>query len=749
MAVLRHLPRHRPPVPAIVATSALLALVFAVCSVSTISLLPPKLKPQRLEVAGATTMVLVDLPGSAVTDPNASSFTFATLITRAHLLARLMATAPAIEYIGRRAGVAPEQIAAVAPITVGVPTALTDAGSEERAHQLLLAGDRYRIEAQSRTDSPIIDIYTQAPTVSAADSLADAAVAGLGDYLRVLGAGEGFGAGSLVRLDQLGPARGGVINAGAAPEIAALTFLFVFALSCTLLLVLSRLLPARIGATASRGASRLGPFPAPVPRAGVTLSMVGPTSLIGIPGPLAVPGPAGTLALHSWRLQLPFPRVGSHDGDWPRTTRVMPWMLAAFMAMLWLVPFDSIALKASLPIDLKFDRLVLPVIFVTWLLTLVAGGVNAPRIRVTKIHIAVGVFIALAFLSVLVNATSLNQSLELGTSIKQLPLLLAYLSLFFMVASVLRRSEIRPFLTYTLVLAVLCSVGMLVEYKTQYNVFFSLSSKLLPGIFTIATNTEGYSSDGGRLLTHGPTLHGLAAASILAMAVPIAVVRVMEAKRWHGRLLYWLLAGVLIAGVFATQKKTALIAPTAAILTLGCFRPRELLKIAPVAVMLAIVVLIVSPGTVDPVIRQFSSAQLNGGAPTTLDARASRYDAVRPDVFTHLALGRGYGSYQPLGHRILDSEMLLRLVEMGVLGLAAFLLLGASVVAAARAPIRSRHPTLAPPALAGAAAAVVFLVVATLFDSLSYPQVAYIFLYLAAFVAVIVKPPEGVMPPWR
>ena len=51
-------------------------------------------------------------------------------------------------------------------------------------------------------------------------------------------------------------------------------------------------------------------------------------------------------------------------GDWPRTTRVLPWMLAAMMAVVWLVPFNTIQLTASLPIDLKFDRLVLPVIFV-------------------------------------------------------------------------------------------------------------------------------------------------------------------------------------------------------------------------------------------------------------------------------------------------------------------------------------------------------------------------------------------------
>jgi hypothetical protein len=68
------------------------------------------------------------------------------------------------------------------------------------------------------------------------------------------------------------------------------------------------------------------------------------------------------------------PRAPTTAGDWPRTTRVLPWMLAAFIAVLWVVPFNSIGLTVSLPIDLHFDRLVLPIIAGTWLLTIAVGG---------------------------------------------------------------------------------------------------------------------------------------------------------------------------------------------------------------------------------------------------------------------------------------------------------------------------------------------------------------------------------------
>jgi len=50
-------------------------------------------------------------------------------------------------------------------------------------------------------------------------------------------------------------------------------------------------------------------------------------------------------------------------------------------------------------------------------------------------------------------------------------------------------------------------------------------------------------------------------------------------------------------------------------------------------------------------------------------------------------------------------------------------------------------------ALIGAAAAVCFVVVSSLFDVLGYPHVTYIFLYIAGLVAVVVQPPAP--PPLR
>jgi O-antigen ligase len=225
------------------------------------------------------------------------------------------------------------------------------------------------------------------------------------------------------------------------------------------------------------------------------------------------------------------------------------------------------------------------------------------------------------------------------------------------------------------------------------------------------------------------------------MALPIAVVGLLGTKRPKTRVLYVAAVCLLLAATFATVRKSAMLAPVSIFATLGYFRRRELLSLAPVGVVVAVVVSVLSPGAVHNTITQF--VEPNSGAAATTRDRVSDYDAIRPDVWTHLLFGRGYGSYDHYTYRVLDSEVLGRLVETGVIGLIVFLLIGASVVFSTRRTIAGRDPRYAGIALVGAAAGVCFIVVSTLFDVLAYPHITYIFLYLSALAAVVVhRAPE-------
>ena len=228
----------------------------------------------------------------------------------------------------------------------------------------------------------------------------------------------------------------------------------------------------------------------------------------------------------------------------------------------------------------------------------------------------------------------------------------------------------------------------------------------------------------------------LEAVAMLTLALPIALVRLIDAGSWRTRIMYALAACLLVAAVFATDRKSALVAPAAVVLTLVYFRRSALLKLAPLGLVVLVIAMVLSPGALSSIANQFTRSDAT--AVGTVSDRTSDYDAIRPDVWSHLALGRGYGSYNHESYRILDSEILSQTIETGVLGLVAFLSIPLVVLASARGVIASRDQTAASVGLVGAAIAVAFFMFATMFDVLSFPHVPYVFLYMAGLVAVVI-----------
>ena len=670
----------------------LLLLVLAISTIVAVACAKYNASGQ-LQMGVAATHVMIDYPEPSIVDRRALGQDISTLEKRAELYGRLMTTTPVLEAIARRMGIPGGQISGVARTTAAVPIPLTQPDSEVRASQIVDSSKPYRLELQSDPQEPILSIYTAAPSAEDAQRLADNAILGLQDFLKSFARKQAFPESELPRLRQLGEAHGSAAGGKAKIVIAVLTFVVTFSLTAAVLWLLVLLLRRR-----------RGPAPARPAR----------------------------------------PRFRD---DWPHTNRLLPWSLAAFITMLWLTPFDKVQLSIHTPIDMKLDRMTLPFVFLIWLLAFGAGERARPRLRPTLIHLAVGIFVAVAFLSVTLDARYLNQTLELMLSLKKLPLLLSYVSVFLILSTSIRPTEVRAFMSLILGLAVIVGLGIIWEYRFNTNVFSFVIQKVLPGPFVLnGDDTPGGGVDSlGRRGIVGPTAVGVEAVSVLALALPIVVVRLLSAHRRKERVLYGVAACILIAATFATGRKSGLLAPIAVILTLAYFRRRELLTLAPVGLVIAIVVTALSPGAVHGIISQFFRADSSSVA-TTSD-RTADYDAVRPDVWTHLLFGRGFGSYNHDSYRILDSEILSRTIETGVLGLLAFLFVGVSVVLATRSTIARRESPYAPIALIGAASAVCFITVSTLFDVLGFPHATYIFLTMAGLVSVVVG--KGVDPPPR
>lgn len=458
-----------------------------------------------------------------------------------------------------------------------------------------------------------------------------------------------------------------------------------------------------------------------------------------IPRPSGRPGPARLRDVPGDHTRHPVvPAKPKRSGDnWPHTNRVLPWLIACFIAMLWLIPFDTIQLTVSLPFDLHLDRIILPFVLLAWGLVFAGKRRGAIRFQLTPIHAAIGVFVLVAFLSVLVNGDALTHALLIKDTIKQLLLLCSYVAFFMVVTTTVRATEIRAFLNYTLILAVITALGTLVEFRFHYNPFYQLSGQIFPAsLFKVGqAYSSGLVDEIGRTVILGPGEVGLEVASMLAMAIPIAVVGLLHAETRKARILYGLAACAILAAGLSTDEKTSLVAPLIGIVSVIAFRPRFASRLLPLAVVMVIAAHALAPGALGSVTEQFSGSRL--GAVGTTQHRQDGYDAIRPLVWSNPVLGMGYGSYNGVLNRILDNQMLDNLINTGVVGEVVYVMMPLVVVGTAFPLIRRRRHIYSRDALAAGVCAIVFLTVSIIFDDMSFPHVPYIFLTSAAFVAVL------------
>ena len=431
------------------------------------------------------------------------------------------------------------------------------------------------------------------------------------------------------------------------------------------------------------------------------------------------------------RARAPRPVVSppaADGGDWPHTGRIMPWLLAAFVAMLWLVPFDSITLPVSLPFGLRLDRIFLGIILLAWIAAMLARPEARPFLkRMGWVDAVLLAFIGVAIVSVLVNAEMLAIQGEFTGAFKKVVLLAAYATFFYLVSSVLRPKEVAPFLKFVVVLACLTALGAIWEYRTGVSEFYTLANAI-PGI-----NVEQQPVDPqfGRELITGPTRHAIAIANMLAFALPVAVIGYMRSTT-H-RFWYGLATAIILCGAFATIRKTGALAPIAALFVIAAYRPRHLLRMAPLGIAIILVAnFVVAPGSVSRVKAQLVTFDDQ----KSVEGRREDRPALESDIRTKPLLGRGHGSFESDRHRVLDNEYLQRLVETGYVGRALYFLLIVAVALSAHRVARSRSPGASDAGLAVVACAVVFAVVSAFYDVMSFPQAPYLFFLLAALAVV-------------
>jgi hypothetical protein len=422
--------------------------------------------------------------------------------------------------------------------------------------------------------------------------------------------------------------------------------------------------------------------------------------------------------------------AAARAADWPRTTRLLPWLMFGFLAMIWVIPFDSVLLPAGLPVNLTLDRAFLIVLTIAWVLSDDPGQVREQRI--SRLHWAFGIFAAIAIISVLANSEALVRVGDIELAIKQLALLCSYVIFFALAASIIRASEVTKMITGLIAFATVTAVAVIVEYRFGINVFHEYIGPLFPGY--VRPPGIGTVDSIGRKQIFGPTVQPLATSVMLAMALPFALAWLLKATERRERIIYSIAVVLLIGGIMATQKKTSVIAPLVVIGVLTAYRPRGMKKLLPLAFVLLIVTHFTAPGALGGVIDQLSPHQATK-VNSTQD-RVSDYEAIEPDVAARPVVGRGYGSYDQIKHRILDNQYLTLAIGVGFLGIAAYLSIFILSFIAVHPIARFGGPDRGPPAVAVVAGLAVALVGGGILDFLSFPQLSYLFCLMVAIAYI-------------
>ena len=361
--------------------------------------------------------------------------------------------------------------------------------------------------------------------------------------------------------------------------------------------------------------------------------------------------------------------------DWPNTSRILPWCLAAFLAVLWFVPIDSIVLEVTLPIDATPDRVLLfGLIVVAVAFTATAARGRGPKFACGLPGLALIAFIVIAILSLVANAPRLASLEEFDSAAKRVGVLLIYAAFFFAAIALMRPSEVPRFAALVVGLASVTAVGVIYEYRSGTNLFFDWSSTLLPAGFDVGN--EPADPEFGRELINGPTEHAISAATMFAMALPFAIMGFVRSKVTRDRVLFAIATALILGASFATIRKTGAVGMGIAVLVLFLYRPRIMFRLLPYGLVALIVIQAGAPGSITRLKAQFWGGNLTeeGG---TAKGRTRDYGPVSPDILQHPVIGRGHGSYTPDQYRFLDNEYLQRLVETGIIGAIVYLHAGA------------------------------------------------------------------------
>ena len=239
---------------------------------------------------------------------------------------------------------------------------------------------------------------------------------------------------------------------------------------------------------------------------------------------------------------------------------------------------------------------------------------------------------------------------------------------------------------------------------------------------------------GSRNGLHRPSataLHPIEFGSVLTMILPITIALALT-DTGRSALRRWTPVVAIGLAVPLAISRSAVLSALTGLLVLGvAWTPALRAKAAAAIVCLTGVIFLTVPGVLATLASLFLSI---GSSDPSAQSRTDSYGMAAEYVGHSPILGRGFATFLP-SYRILDNQLLGLLIEVGIVGLAAFLAL---VALAARCGVRTRRrspdPVAAQLGQACTASLCAGLASLALFDGLAFPMSGAV-LFLIAGVA--------------
>ena len=254
----------------------------------------------------------------------------------------------------------------------------------------------------------------------------------------------------------------------------------------------------------------------------------------------------------------------------------------------------------------------------------------------------------------------------------------------------------------------------------QFLVGFDLTQYLrLPGLRSTA-EYDFVLDRGGERRVGGTAGHPIEFGVMCAMLLPLAIhLATKAASRSQPTRRWWLCTGLIAAGVMFSISRSAILGAAGAgiVLLLGWSARRRVQAVLVVVGFLALIKVMV-PGLLGNYYQMFVNIRKD----TSVTYRTHDYAIASTEIAKHLWLGRGLGTWYAPKHQVFDNQYILSLVEVGVLGLIAFIgIFLAGIYAALRARLMTGDPAERDLGLTLVAMLVVPVIGCATFDLASFP----------------------------